>query len=111
MTSAYTRNMTQSATYWAPGASNVYGKIAFGSPVIIKCRWQEKAELFKDAQGNQLVSSAIVYPNQALSREGYLFLGESVSTSPRELLGAFEIKQIGSSPSLGGSQELNKAWL
>jgi hypothetical protein len=103
--------MTKTATYWPPGAANLYGKIALDSPIKIKCRWQEKAELFKDAQGNQLVSSAIVYPNQVLSREGYLFLGESVSTSPRDVSGAFEIKQIGSSPSLNGSEELNTAWL
>lgn len=108
---AYTRNMNQTATYWAPGARDVYGKITVGSPTTIKCRWQDKAELVTSPDGKEFTSSAVVYPDQALAREGWLYLGTSTAADPRNVSGAKEIKQIGSSPNLRNTQTLNKAWL
>ena len=111
MTAAYTRNMNQVATYWAPGARDKYSKITLAAPVKILCRWQNKAEVATGPDGKEFTSSAVVYPNQALLREGWLYLGESAATDPRTVSGALEIKQIGSSPSLRNTLILHKVWL
>lgn len=103
--------MRQTATYWAPGAPDVFGNVSFAVPVTIKCRWQDKADLFRDANGNQVVSSSVVYPDQAVEVQGYLYLGSSALADPRNEKGAKEIRQVGSSPNLRNTQTLNKAWL
>ena len=107
----YTRNMTQDATYWPPGANDGFGGTSYGAPAAIKCRWQDKAELFRDAEGREVTSSAIVYPDQELSVRGYLLLGESVASDPQQVSGAREIRQAGTSPALKGGRVLNKVWL
>ena len=112
---AYARNMPHTATYWAPGVPDGFGGMDFSSvtPVVIACRWQDRQELFRDTQGNQVMSVAIVYPAQAVALQGYLARGDAgtaVIGDPREA-GALEVRAVGSSPSLSGDEELNKAWL
>lgn len=108
----WTRNMTQTATYWAPtGSYDEYGRVAFSAPVTIACRWEDRAELVRTAEGDEFTSSSVVYPEKELARQGYLFLGTSVATDPRTVSGAHEIRQKGRSPSLAGLQVLNKVWL
>lgn len=107
----YTRNMPQTATYWAVASRNAFNEPTFAAPVQIKCRWEDKVVLFRDAAGRERVSTAVVYPNQPLALEGYLFLGTSASTTPRALSGAHEILQVGASPNISGTLTLNKAYL
>lgn len=108
----YTRNMTQTATYWAKGGNDPFGGTGFVAPVLIKCRWQNKTDLFVDQQGHERVSSAIVYPDQPLEIGGYLALGDqTANASPIGISGAYEIKNSGDSPSLDGRKRLNKVWL
>ncbi len=102
----YTRNMTQDATYFPPAGQDAFGNLAFGSGVAVKCRWQDKADLFRDAEGREVMSSAIVYVAQAVTIGGRLGLGTVASASD-----AKEIRNAGESPSLDGRQTLVKAWL
>lgn len=107
----YTRHMKQTATYWAPGVNDGFGGVSFSAPVTLLCRWQDKSELFRDAEAREFTSSAVVYPVQPLERQGYLFLGISSEADPTSVDGAKEIRQIGSSPSLRNTETLNKVWL
>jgi hypothetical protein len=108
--------MNQTATYWAPGLDDGYGGLDFTSvvPQTIACRWQDVSQLFRDREGREVMSSAIVYPEQVLAIGGFLFLGDAgvaVGADPRELSGAYEIRQIGASPSLLADETLYKVWL
>ncbi len=108
----YTRNMTQTATYWSPAGNDGFGGVGFNAPVLLKCRWQDKADLFRDQDGHERVSSAVVYPDQPLTIRGWLALGDqTASADPKATQGAYEIKNTGISPDLFGSKELNKVWL
>jgi len=85
---AYTENMNQAATYWAPGANDGFGGVMFGAAVAVMCRWQEKAELFRSPDGQELTSSAVVYVDRLLAVRGKLALGTFVGTpdaSAREI--------------------------
>lgn len=107
----YTRNMKQTATYWAPGALDGYGNVSFAAPVEVKVRWQDKSELFRGDDAQEYTSSAVVYPAQELEKKGYLYLGSSVVADPRDVEGSREIRQKGASPALKNDRTLQKVWL
>lgn len=104
----YTRNMRQTATYWPPIGIDNFGQTTYGSPAQIMCRWQDVAVLFRGPDGQERTSSAVVYPAQELAVKGKLRLGTHTGSPTTE---AKEIRQIGSSPSLGAGQQLWKVWL
>jgi hypothetical protein len=103
--------MHQDATYWPPGANDGLGSLALGNPVSIKCRWQDAQELFRDAAGNEVTSSAVVYVDRELEVKGFLYLGVSAVADPRGSLDAREIRQRASSPDLRAQRVLNKVYL
>lgn len=107
----YTRNMHQTATYWAPGMNDGMGDLVFGAPVLIKCRWQDKMTLIRDAQGRQVPSRAIVYSDRKLDPQGMIILGDLTNLTNPRAAGAMEILATGSSPSLRATTELHKVWL
>lgn len=114
---AFSEYMEQTATYWEPGVPDGTGGLDFSSvtPVLITCRWQDKSELFRDQQGREQISNAVVYPDRAVAIRGYLALGDHTGSDdpddPREVEGAAEIRAIQKSPSLDGSETLHKVML
>ena len=107
----YTQDMTQAATYWPPAAADAFGSTTFGAPTGIACRWQDRAVLFRDIQGREVTSSAVVYVDGPLLPSGYLGLGTHASADPHAVAGAKEIRQVGTSPDLDGAEVLHKVWL
>lgn len=107
---AFTRYMNQVATYWEPNGNDGFGGVTFAAPVEIMCRWEDKAVLFRDSQGREVVSDAIVYPDRSLSVGGYLALGSFEDADPRSV-GAKEIRQSNASPSLSNDEVLHKVML
>jgi hypothetical protein len=101
----YARNMTQDATYYPPAGQNEYGDLSFGAGVAVKVRWQDKADLFRDAQGREVMSSAVVYVAQEVEIGGKLGLGSAAVGD------TLEIRNVGESPDLKGGKALVKAWL
>lgn len=107
----YTRRMHQAATYWPPAGIDAAGKVTFGAPVAIACRWENRNEIFIGPQGREETSTAVVYVGSDVTLQGYLYLGDSVATNPKTVAGAREIRGRGVSPSLGNSQYLVKVFL
>ena len=105
------RRMLQVATYWPPGEPDGFGGTAFGAPETVLVRWQDKAELFIDAEAREVASSAVIYPEKPLEVGGYLVLGNSSETDPQSVSDAKEIRQSGNSPNLRQTEKLNKVWL
>lgn len=103
-----TDDMNQAATYWAPGANDGFGGVAYGAATAIKCRWQDKADLFRSPEGQELVANSVVYVDRALAIGGRLALGTFVGAPPA---GAGEVRQAGSSPALDADETLLKVWL
>lgn len=103
--------LRQAATYWSPGAEDGFGGSAFGAPLAIKCRWEDKTSLFYDDSGVEIKSNAIVYVDRVLAREGYIFLGTSSSTDPLSVDGAREIRKTEDYPTVSGRLFENKVLL
>lgn len=121
--STITRMCKQAAVYWGSPQVDGYGGYIFAAPVEIMCRWEEKSQLIRLDDGNEISSRAIVYVLQDMDLEGYLYLGTLDSlydntessagalSDPRES-GAYTIKKIEKSPVLGSTTEFyRKVWL
>lgn len=108
----FSTKLNQVATYWPPGLPDAYGRVTFeAAPVEITIRWQNAAELFRDAQGNEVVSRAVIYTLDLLAVGGWIQLGNAAVgtvSDPRLADRADEIRQIGTSPSLRATQQLYK---
>lgn len=102
---AYSRNMTQVATYYPPAGQNGFGDVLFGAGQSVMTRWQDRAELFRDERGREVMSSAVVYVDQRCE------IGGKIGKSSATVTEAREIRQVGITPSLKGRTELVKLWL
>lgn len=103
--------MKQDLTYWAPLTKDEYNQLTYAAPVVIKCRWEDKNVLFRNTQGQEMTSAAVVYPAQSLAVKGYIKKGIHSDAIPVGLSGAFEIRQSGDSPNLRNTQTLNKVFV
>lgn len=105
------RNMRQVATYWPRTGQNAANEPTFGAPVEVRTRWEEKAVLFKTPDGRELTSQAVIYCSTLVELEGWLVLGASVATDPRQVTGAMEIQQTNYSPNLAQTRQLQKVFV
>lgn len=99
-------SLNQAATHWI-ATPNGFGGYDFGTPTVIKCRWEEKAELIP---GSIEMSHAVVYVDRDMSPEDYLILGESTSITP-STDHANRIKSFKKVPDLRNLESLKKVWL
>lgn len=110
----FTTTLNQKASYWPPVGNDATGGKTFRNVVTIDCRWQDDAVLFRDQQGRESVSDAIVYTEYAVQPGGMLLLGElagvAIDANP-VARGAMTIRRVGASPSLQDDQTIRKAYL
>lgn len=102
----WSRNMPTPATYWPPASEDRFGSDGYGAPVPIKVRWQAVAVLFRDPQGRETTSRAVVYCSHAVEERGLLAM-----THDADISSGREIRAVMTSPSLGGDHTLVKAML
>ncbi len=107
----------QTAVYWGNPQNDGYGGHTFDTPIQLRVRWEDKQELYNDAEGREKRSSAIVYTQVDLDMGGFLYLGDlddsglDSDPQPSEVPSAKEIKQWGKVPNLQGTKFVRKAWL
>jgi len=87
-----TDNLRESITYWAPSGVDNFGDPSFAAPVTIKSKWEDRTELFIDAEGRETRSKSVVYVDTDLITGGYLFRGNSSVTDPLSVSDTFMIK-------------------
>lgn len=105
--------LNQVCTYWAPGGYDLYGNPSVAAPVALACRWQDKTDLIRTPDGREVVSASVVYPEYALTVQGWAALGDQTATpDPQTLPGAYQVLNVGQSPDLDDpTLVLHKAWL
>lgn len=112
MTDQFLDNMNQVATYWPPGESDGQGAIDLLDPILIYCRWQWDAVLYRDGERRQHTSNAVAYVDRQLETKGWLALGDqTLNADPRSVTDAFEIMQIYRTPNLDNTLTLEKVML
>ena len=119
-----TRDCVQTCVFWGSPAEDGYGGKTFAEPVELSCRWEEKTQLIRLDDGNEISSRAVVYVLQDVDVEGMMYLGtlddlyditESSAgalDNPKEFDGAYVIKKFEKSPVLHNTTEfIRKVWL
>ena len=106
-----TRNLSQTSVYWGnPRPDSGGGDIkAFDDGVEISSRWEIKKVLFKDVNGEERQSNAVVFVDRDVDIGGFLYLGDlddlpsgtiddpfdsTVSADSQEILGFDKIPNL-----------------
>ena len=104
----HARAFPQQITYW-PTVRTAYG-FSFEEPQVIAGRWEDKAELFINEEGETSTSRAVVYLHSLDVKVGdYLALVESVASDPTGVAGAYRVRSFSKVPNLRANTFLRKA--
>lgn len=113
-----TKMLKQDIVYWAFSSRDEYGTEIFAAPVEIKGRWEKSNEKFLDGDGNEVVSSSVVFLTQDVSEGDWVFLGKIAdiassegSTDPVVVTGAEEVRRFNKTPDHKGTSFERKALL
>lgn len=103
--------LNQNVTYWAPVSENQFGGKVYSAPRIIKARWEQKVENVTSQTGQNITSRARIYTQDEVKPEGYVYLGETDVPDPTLVSEAWELRLVGSTPSISNLQRLYTAWV
>ena len=87
-----TDNLREDITYWEIAGVDNFGDPSFSAPVTLKAKWEDRTELFIDADGRETRSRSVVYVDTDLVIGGYLFRGTSSASDPLTVNNTFLIK-------------------
>ncbi len=96
-------HLRQDATKWT-ATPDGFGGWSFTTPVALKVRWEEKAVLFRDQSGEEVISSAKVFLDVDVKVNDWLFLGVSTDADPTTIAAsvgtAYQVRMFEKLPSL-----------
>ncbi len=97
-----TRAYRDDVTIWVVGDEDGYGDYSYGSPRLLKGRWEDVQEEFISRDGEKSFSNANVYLNQntVIKLGDYVYKGVSENVDPSLLDDAFPIKKLSAIPDL-----------
>lgn len=111
------RRRLQTAVYWANPTEVGDGSQVFDAPVEIAVRWEDRQELFTDADGQERVSNAVVYVGQDIEVDEYLFLGtladlaSSEEADPDSVAATYKVRSIRKIPGIKNQYAERKVFL
>ena len=112
-----THNLRQTAVYWSSPTNDGHGGRTFDEPTETMVRWEERQEMFVDALGREVRSSAVVYAGRDLDLGGYLYLGtlndlaSDEEADPMIVNSAREIRSMSKIPDIRARRFFRKVWL
>jgi hypothetical protein len=100
--------LNERVTIWS-AVDNGMGGYSYSAPRPAMCRWEEKAEMFRNARGDEQISRAIVYLDVDAAAGDWIYRGESDDPTPP--IGSLEIQMYGKSPDIRTVSSFRKAYL
>jgi hypothetical protein len=98
-------------TVWRAGNEDSYGDPTFASPELIGGHWEERSELTRTAQNEEIVSKAVVFVDTEVAVGDYLGEGDQTGISTPDLAQASEVRDFRRIPSMRTNQTELKAIL
>jgi hypothetical protein len=101
----------QTMVYWSTPTPDGYGGFTYSTPEEISCRWDEKMQLVRGANGEEVVSKAEVMVTRDIDEGGFLYLGSlddlSVAQKADPMLvdGAWKVLSISKTPLFQSTDE------
>lgn len=106
------RGLHQDITLWAPAGSNNYGVAVFAAPVLMKGRWEDMVEMYRDPQGQEFYSKCVVYVDRHVPVGSYIALGNySAQANPLAVVPAHEVRTTLEFPSIRNANTERRAIL
>ena len=99
-----TKNLRQSATFWATTGLDNFGDPTWAAPVAISVRWEIRREIFLDSSGEENTGESVVYLDRDVARGDYLFLGTSVTADPTTVTDSRLVRDFRKSPDIRGDR-------
>jgi len=110
----WSNKFNHNITYWAVTGSNGFGGFTFATPVLLKGRWEDRVEQFRNPRDEEEVSQSIAYLDVDVDIGDYLAEGDFVTTptsDPTTLDGASRVRQRLRTTSLRSLEALRKVYL
>lgn len=105
----------QDVTYWQPTGAGVdkYGNTKWRRGVQVKGRWEDKIEQVQNANGEEVMSSAVVYlpGTQTIEEDWRMALGCLADSDPDGEAKAYRVIAVLDSPQVRNKRSLKKIWL
>lgn len=89
----YKRLLIHDITIWEPGGTDRYGDPTY-TKTFVKGRWQAERERFVTEEGEEKVSSTVVFLDREVSESAYLYKGKSDEDDPEDQDGAKPVEGI-----------------
>lgn len=106
-----TQGLKQDATWWAASPDG-YGGDTFSGPVAVKCRWEDRKEVYYgQLDRRELVSNSVVFLDRDVSVGDWLYLGTTDASDPSLIAGAFKIQRFDKVPDLRNLNAMRRAVL
>ncbi len=112
MASIQRNTMNQQVTWWSVTPDGAGGDL-FAAPVLAKCRWEDKSELYiGQIDRREHVSKSVVVLDRPVAVGDYLALDDqTLELDPSTLNGAHKIQRFQQLPDLRNLEVVNKAIL
>jgi len=114
------KNLKQTVVYWGNPETTGVG-YSYDNAIEINGRWEDRQEIFIDADGRKQLSQAVVYVDQDVDVNGYLYLGELEDlgdsssamdwSDPQIVSGSYMIRAFKKTPNLKATDWMRKVWL
>lgn len=101
-------SLDQTVTVWERTGEDGMGGYTFSAPVLVKAQYALVNERFRDSNGDDVMSNAVVYTLHPIQADNHMvFFGESSDNQPPSE--AEEIRSVKMNPSMTG--DLRKGWI
>jgi len=104
------RNLLGTATTWTHTPDG-FGGYIFSAPIALKCRWEKRATTFRDSQGEEITSIAIIYVSADVSIGDYIYEGTTTVADPTTLVEARRVRQFDKMSDLRNIEILRRVFL
>ena len=102
--------LNQKATLWKPEGTDAFGEPDWSDPIHLMVRWEDKKEVVKDDEGNEVTSNAIIYTKQEGDYQQRWAKGHIEETDPTEV-SSREVITYADMIDLEGENQGYKVWL
>lgn len=100
-------DLPEKCTIWNPGTNDGFGGVSWDGPYVANCRIAKRAQQFTDSNGDQLMSTALLYTDSVALKSNsqvLLFVESAAIIPPSE---ADDVRQISEVPS---GTDMKKVW-
>lgn len=101
----------QDITYWGPVSENKFNEGVYAAPILIRGRWEERSELVRTPDGQDITSQAVVFVASDVEIDGYLAAGDYTAVNDPLIAGAIQIRAYVIIPNLRNNANERRAYL